>query len=90
MRYVQFNFFDETFGEKNECLLLWDDDEFIIISIQEEDIIIKKYNDIQDFIVEFLTNKVELDFLRNLTEEQEKEISRLEDKIRWMKNKEKH
>ncbi len=90
MRYVQFNYIDETFGEKNECLIIWDDDEFIIISIQEEEILIKKYHDMQEFIVEFLTNKNELDFLRNLTEEQEKEIEKLEEKIKWMKSKEKH
>ncbi len=90
MRYVQFNFINETFGEKIECLILWDDDEFIIISIQEEEILIKKYHDMQEFIVEFLTNKNELDFLRILTEEQEKEIEELEEKIKWMKSKEKH
>lgn len=51
----------------------------------EEEIQIKKYNDIQDFIEEFITNKTELDFLRNLTVEQEKEIERLEEKLKWMK-----
>jgi len=90
MRYVQFNFIDETFGERVECLIIWDDEEFIIILMQEEEIQIKKYNDIQDFIEEFITNKTELDFLRNLTVEQEKEIERLEEKLKWMKKKEKH
>ncbi len=82
MRYVQFNFIDETFGEPMECLLIWDDEEFIIVSMDEEEITIKKYKDIQDFIVEFLTNKNELDFLRNLTVEQEKEIEELEEKLK--------
>ena len=85
MRYVQFNFIDETFGERVECLIIWDDEEFIIILMPEEEIQIKKYNDIQDFIEEFITNKTELDFLRNLTVEQEKEIERLEEKLKWMK-----
>ena len=85
MRYVQFNFIDETFGERVECLIIWDDEEFIIILMQDEEIQIKKYNDIQDFIEEFITNKTELDFLRNLTVEQEKEIERLEEKLKWMK-----
>lgn len=85
MRYVRFNFIDETFGERVECLIIWDDEEFIIILMQEEEIQIKKYNDIQDFIEEFITNKTELDFLRNLTVEQEKEIERLEEKLKWMK-----
>ena len=85
MRYVQFNFIDETFGERVECLIIWDDEEFIIILMQDEEIQIKKYNDIQDFIEEFITNKTELDFLRNLTVEHEKEIERLEEKLKWMK-----
>ncbi len=90
MRYVRFNFIDETFGEEVECLLIWDDEEFIIISIDEEEIKVKKYKDMQDLLVEFLTNKNELEFLRELTDEQEKEIEKLEEKIKWMKNKEKH
>ena len=73
MRYVQFDFIDETFGERVECLIIWDDDEFIIISMQEKEIQIKKYSDMQKFIKEFITNKSELDFLRNLADEQEKE-----------------
>ncbi len=90
MRYVQFDFIDETFGERVECLIIWDDDEFIIISMQEKEIQIKKYSDMQKFIKEFITNKSELDFLRNLADEQEKEIEKLEEKIKWMKKKEKH
>ena len=84
------DFIDETFGEEVECLLIWDDEEFIIISIDEEEIKVKKYKDMQDLLVEFLTNKNELEFLRELTDEQEKEIEKLEEKIKWMKNKEKH
>ncbi len=87
MRYAQFSFIDETFGERIECLIIWDDEEFIIISMQEEEIKIKKYSDIQDFIKEFVSNKSELDFLRNLTVEQEKDIEKLEEKIKWMKRK---
>lgn len=90
MRYVRFNFIDETFGEEVECLLIWDDEEFIIVTLDEEEIKIKKYKDMQELLVEFLTNKNELDFLRNLTVEQEKDIDELEEKIKWMENKEKH
>lgn len=90
MRYVRFNFIDETFGEEVECMLIWDDEEFIIISIDEEEINVKKYKDMQDLLVEFLTNKNELEFLRELTDDQEKEIEKLEEKIKWMRNKEKH
>lgn len=90
MRYVRFNFIDETFGEEIECLLIWDDEEFIIVTLDEEKIKIKKYKDMQELLVEFLTNKNELEFLRNLTVEQEKDIDELEEKIKWMENKEKH
>ena len=76
MRYVRFNFIDETFGEEVECMLIWDDEEFIIISIDEEEINVKKYKDMQDLLVEFLTNKNELEFLRELTDDQEKEKTR--------------
>ena len=90
MRYVQFNFIDETFGEEVECLLIWDDEEFVIVTLDEEEIKIKKYKDMQELLVEFLTNKNELEFLRSLTIEQEKDIDELEEKIKWMENKEKH
>ena len=90
MRYVRFNFIDETFGEEVECLLIWDDEEFIIVTLDEEEIKIKKYKDMQELLVEFLTNKNELEFLRGLTIEQEKDIDELEEKIKWMENKEKH
>lgn len=90
MRYVRFNFIDETFGEEVECLLIWDDEEFIIVTLDEEEIKIKKYKDMQELLVEFLINKNELEFLRSLTIEQEKDIDELEEKIKWMENKEKH
>lgn len=90
MRYVRFNYIDETFGEEVECLLIWDDEEFIIVTLDEEEIKIKKYKDMQELLVEFLTNKNELEFLRSLTIEQEKDIDELEEKIKWMENKEKH
>ena len=90
MWYVRFNFIDETFGEEVECLLIWDDEEFIIVTLDEEEIKIKKYKDMQELLVEFLTNKNELEFLRSLTIEQEKDIDELEEKIKWMENKEKH
>ena len=72
MRNARLNFVDETFGEEVECLIIWDDEEFITITIQNESIYIKKYKDIKEFIKESITNKSELDFLRNLVVEQEK------------------
>ena len=90
MRNARLNFIDETFGEEVECLIIWDDEEFIIITIQNESISIKKYKDIKEFIKESITNKSELDFLRNLVVEQEKDLEKLEDKLKWKINQEKH
>ena len=90
MRNARLNFIDETFGEEVECLIIWDDEEFIIITIQNESISIKKYKDIKEFIKESITNKSELDFLRNLVVEQEKDLDKLEDKLKWKIKQEKH
>ncbi|MBS1339632.1 MAG: hypothetical protein HP028_00350 [Clostridia bacterium] len=90
MRSAKINFIDTTFGEPVECLIIWDDEEFIIISMQNEEILIKKYKEMDDFIKEFITNKSELDFLRNLTVEQEKDIEELEEQLKWKKYKERH
>ena len=73
-----------------ECLIIWDDEEFIIITIQNESISIKKYKDIKEFIKESITNKSELDFLINLVVEQEKDLEKLEDKLKWKIKQEKH
>lgn len=90
MRNARLNFVDETFGEEVECLIIWDDEEFIIITIQNESISIKKYKDIKEFIKESITNKSELDFLRNLVVEQEKDLEKLEEKLKWTIKQEKH
>lgn len=90
MRNARLNFIDETFGEEVECLIIWDDEEFIIITIQNESISIKKYKDIKEFIKESITNKSKLDFLRNLVVEQEKDLEKLEDKLKWKIKQEKH
>lgn len=78
MKYIQFNFIDELFGENIEILIIWDNEGVVIISMQEEEIRVHKYNDMKMLIKEFIANKSELEFLRNLTVEQEKEIDRLE------------
>jgi hypothetical protein len=90
MRNARLNFVDETFGEEVECLIIWDDEEFITITIQNESIYIKKYKDIKEFIKESITNKSELDFLRNLVVEQEKDLEKLEEKLKWTIKQEKH
>ena len=90
MRNARLNFVDETFGEEVECLIIWDNEEFITITIQNESIYIKKYKDIKEFIKESITNKSELDFLRNLVVEQEKDLEKLEEKLKWTIKQEKH
>lgn len=90
MRNAKLNFVDETFGEEVECLIIWDDEEFITITIHNESIYIKKYKDIKEFIKESITNKSELDFLRNLVVEQEKDLEKLEEKLKWTIKQEKH
>ena len=90
MRNARLNFVDETFGEEVECLIIWDDEEFITITIQNERIYINKYKDIKEFIKESITNKSELDFLRNLVVEQEKDLEKLEEKLKWTIKQEKH
>lgn len=90
MRNARLNFVDETFGEEVECLIIWDDEEFITITIQNESIYIKKYKNIKEFIKESITNKSELDFLRNLVVEQEKDLEKLEEKLKWTIKQEKH
>lgn len=90
MRNARLNFVDETFGEEVECLIIWDDEEFITITIQNESIYIKKYKDIKEFIKESITNKGELDFLRNLVVEQEKDLEKLGEKLKWTIKQEKH
>ena len=90
MRNARLNFVGETFGEEVECLIIWDDEEFITITIQNESIYIKKYKDIKEFIKESITNKSELDFLRNLVVEQEKDLEKLEEKLKWTIKQEKH
>lgn len=89
MRNASFNFIDENFGEKVECVLIWDDNSFILITLMENKIKIKEYEEITDLFKDVITSKNELEFLRNITAEQDKEIEELEDKIKWLKLKRK-
>lgn len=87
MRNVRFNFIDENFGEKVECILIWDDNSFILITLMENKIKIKEYEEITDLFKDVITSKNELEFLRDVTENQDREIEELEDKIKWLKLK---
>lgn len=89
MRNVRFNFTDENFGEEVECILIWDDNSFILITLIENKIEIKEYEEITDLFRDVITSKNELEFLRNVVAEQDKEIEELEDKIKCLKLKRK-
>ncbi|MCR5146341.1 MAG: hypothetical protein K6B70_03215 [Clostridia bacterium] len=81
MRFKQFNFIDENFGEETENALIWNDNSFILISAFDNEITIKEYEDVLDLFKEFITNRNELMFLRDLAHDQEKEIGDLEAKL---------
>lgn len=73
----KFDFIDETFGDEAKNTLLWNNNSFVIISLFEKDIFIKKYEDVIDLLKEFISNRNELLYLRTLIEEQEREIEGL-------------
>lgn len=75
-----FDFIDETFGEEVKNTLLFNSNSFVIISLFDGDICIKKYEDILDLLKEFISNRNELIFLRDLVENQQREIDDLETK----------
>lgn len=80
MRFTRIKFIDENFGEEVECVLIWDNNSFILITLFEDEIKIAEYKDVEDFIKEFLSNKNELDFLREQIEEISDERSKGENK----------
>ena len=75
-----FDFIDETFGEEVKNILLFNSNSFAIVSLFGGDICIKKYEDILDLLKEFISNRNELLFLRDLVEDQQREIDDLETK----------
>ena len=76
----QFDFIDETFGEETKNTLLFNSNSFVIISLFDGEIFIRKYEDILDLLKEFISNRNELLFLRDLVEDQQREIDDLETK----------
>lgn len=76
----KFDFIDETFGEEAKNTLLFNSNSFVIISLFDGDICIKRYEDILDLLKEFISNRNELLFLRTLVKNQEREIEDLKEK----------
>ena len=76
----KFDFINETFGEETKNTLLFNSNSFVIISLFDGDICIKRYEDILDLLKEFISNRNELLFLRTLVKNQEREIEDLKEK----------
>ncbi|MDO5555828.1 MAG: hypothetical protein Q4G09_04085 [Clostridia bacterium] len=79
-KYIKFNFIDETFGENVECILMWNNEIFVITVIDKQ-IVIKRYESSKELLKEFISNREELEFLRGLTQDLEKEIEELQNKL---------
>ena len=71
----KFDFIDETFGEEVKNTLLFNSNSFVIISLFDGEIFIRKYKDILNLLKEFISNRNELLFLRDLIEDQQREIN---------------
>ena len=77
IEFREFNFTDENFGEETENVLIWNNNCFVLISIFENEITIKKYYDVLDLFKEFITNRNELEFYKVLVKDQDNEITDL-------------
>ncbi len=74
MRYVKFNFIDNNFGEKTECILVWDDDSFILITVFGDRITIKEYKCVEEVFEELITAKNELSIFKDISKQQKKKL----------------
>ena len=82
----EFNFFDENFGEKVTNTLLFNSNSFVIISLFCNEMCIKKYEDILDLLKDFISNRNELNFLREENQVLLSEIEDLEEQINDVTN----
>ena len=82
----EFNFFDENFGEKVTNTLLFNSNSFVIISLFCNEMFIKKYEDILDLLKDFISNRNELNFLREENQVLLSEVEDLEEQINEKKN----
>lgn len=87
MNMKKFNFTDENFGEEVECVLIWADNSFILISVFENRIAIKKYKEITELIKEMITNKHELEINKEFLVDQDMQLIELEKEIKILKTK---
>lgn len=87
MNMKKFNFTDGNFGEEVECVLIWDNNSFILISVFENRITIKKYKEITELIKEMITNKYELEINKEFLVNQDMQLIELEKEIEILKAK---
>lgn len=81
-KYINFNFVNETFGEDVQCILMCNEKEIFVITAIEGQIVIKRFENSKELLKEFISNREELEFLRGLTQDLEKEIEGLENKLK--------
>jgi len=87
MRIKRFDFIDENFGEKVECILIWNDNSFILITAFENKIHIKEYKEITDLLKEMITNTHELEINKDFLIDQDMKMIELEREIEMLKSK---
>ena len=87
MRIKRFDFIDENFGEKVECILIWNDNSFILITVFENKINIKEYKEITDLLKEMITDRHVLEINKDFLIDQDMKIMELEREIEILKSK---
>jgi len=87
MNIKRFDFIDENFGEKVECVHLWDNESSIIISVFENSITIKEHKNAKELIKDMITIEHELEIHKNIVCEQDMEIAELQKEVELLKAK---
>lgn len=87
MNMKRFDFIDENFGEKVECVHLWDNNSSIIISVFENRITIKEHKNGKELFKDMITTQHELEIHKEIVCGQDMEIIELKKEIELLKKK---
>lgn len=87
MNIKRFDFIDENFGEKVECVHLWDNESSIIIAVFGNSITIKEHKNGKELFKDMITTEHELEIHKNIVCEQDMEIAELKNEIELLKSK---
>lgn len=87
MNMKRFDFIDENFGEKVECVHLWDNNSSIIISVFENRITIKEHKNGKELFKDMITTEHELQIHKEIVCEQDMEIVELKKEIEILRSK---